>query len=295
MRVLSSLVICSMLFSIINLSVAYTYFTSVGDRESEGFTFLVFEQKKDSNINADVSLSREFLFEEEERGFGDGEDTITTKNFSMEAASMNDDGIQSHDVGQSPESKYIAAEISMIGQDFHVEDIFTPSVKLHYEDRISFALSVEILEGILVANFDIDEVQQWFQNASLLPDYVTLEVSGEGYDEDTVVFFRGATTIPLKGTYDVIDITDVELPIPESKPIENGENEDSDSSEDTEGSAARKEDNEVAVKPEENEDEEENEGDQEPEPSNNSESNDPLFNNIAPIEDEEKDHGYENI
>ena len=216
MKVSSLVVTVLMLFSIVKMPVTYAYFTSGAPRVSEGLEFLIFQEGgTNSNIQADVTIARPFLFEEEDQD----EPLMETTAVKSEPLSMDTMGtfdLQAEEDQETSSSgefrppypgETVEAEITVFEEGFSAAEIFIPSVKLHHGEKLGFALQGEIVDDGLVATFDLYQVWTWFKDMFPVPQDVTLQVSGEGYrQEGDVFFFTGETTIPLKGTYDVREI-----------------------------------------------------------------------------------------
>jgi hypothetical protein len=154
----------------LDLPTTYSFFTAGDPKESAGFSFLLTRQRAETRTKAGITIPGPFLFEE----------------IIVEAGEV------------------IEAEIVILDQGFNVDEIFIPSVRIHYKDKYSFALMGRTDENRLIATFDFYELWKWFQNLSPHPGQVSLAVSGEGYGQDgAVFFFSGETMINLKGSYDV--------------------------------------------------------------------------------------------
>ena len=216
MKVSSLVVTVLMLFSIVKMPVTYAYFTSGAPRVSEGLEFLIFQEGgTNSNIQADVTIARPFLFEEEDQD----EPLMETTAVKSEPLSMDTMGtfdLQAEEDQETSSSgefrppypgETVEAEITVFEEGFSAAEIFIPSVKLHHGEKLGFALQGEIVDDCLVATFDLYQVWTWFKDMFPVPQDVTLQLSGEGYrQEGDVFFFTRETTIPLKGTYDVREI-----------------------------------------------------------------------------------------
>lgn len=208
------LLIVSMLFSIVKLPRAYAYFATDSPRESGGISFLIIMENEAHNAPAGLALGRPFLFEEEEPLETDGL-AVMSMGFSLGGFNMNsgiDDSGESEQLQASSPGDYrmpfpgerVDAVISIDDPHFSANEIFIPSVKLHYEDNITFALAGEVIDGALLAAFDLLEIWNWFRESPDVPATITLAAAGEGYAEDGSVFaFSGEAEVNLKGRYDL--------------------------------------------------------------------------------------------
>jgi len=208
-RIFSLIFVLFLLASIINLSSTGAFFTTGVPIESDGLSFLIKEQQNREDTGVNLSIKRPFLFEEEEVAMDGSEEEIAADNniAGSRILATESEGLpeqSSNNVKQPSPGETVEAEIVIADFDFNVEDIFIPSVRLHYGDKSSFILSGEIEESSLVATFNLYEIWSWFQELLPLPEQVTLTVTGEGYQLDgSIFFFSGKVLIPLTGTYDV--------------------------------------------------------------------------------------------